>query len=240
MSEEFKRYYQDLLIKQYWEKPSAYAEAGVMADGWSTVYDFLTAIAEGFDLDNATGDRLDIIGRIVGIPRIVPFVLPKVAFGFDGNPNSRGFADKFDASRVSAPFQDKFAPEYTPQQLNDADYLFFIRAKIAVNTVAAFMASDERLSIQDSISTTFNGRAYVVDNQDMTLTLYVAPEVDENKLRLIRQLDLLPKPQGVRYDVIAQAEPGSTFGFGNNPESVGFADKFDSSREGGLLARKVL
>lgn len=86
----------------------------------------------------------------------------------------------------------------------------------------------------------FNGRAYVVDNLNMSLTLYVSPSVSLERLRLIRRLNLLPKPQGVRYDIVIQAEPGFTFGFDSNPNSVGFADRFDSGRVGGYLARKVI
>lgn len=225
MIDDLIEYYQNLLIKQYWEKPNAYAEAGVIADGYGKVYDLLTDVVVGFDLDNAEGHQLDIIGRIIGVPRVVPFVLPKVAFGFEQNPNSRGFASKFNSTRPGAPFQSKFAPAYTPQQLNDFDYRFFIRAKIANNIVAAVIASDERISIQDVINTAFDGRAYVLDNQDMTLTLYVSPEVDVDRLRLIQQIGLLPKPQAVRYKVIVQAAPEETFGFSSNTDSVGFARK---------------
>lgn len=218
-------YYQNLLIKEYWEKPNAYAEAGVLASGYGKIYKFYTAIVDGFDLDNAIGAQLDIIGRIVGAPRIVPFVLEKQAFGFSNNDSSVGFASKFDSIRPGAPFQDKFAPLYTSQQLDDFDYRFFIRARIAVNIVGAVMVSDERLSIQDAINTAFEGRAYVLDNQDMSLTLYVAPEIDLDRLRLVRNLGLLPKPQGVRYDLVIQAAPGETFGFSSDADAVGFANK---------------
>lgn len=240
MTDDLIEYYQNLLIKQYWEKPNAYAEAGAIASGYGKVYDLLTDVVAGFDLDNAEGQQLDITGRIVGVPRVVPFVLPKVAFGFEQNPNSRGFTSKFNSTRPGAPFQSKFAPAYTSQQLNDFDYRFFIRAKIAVNIVAAIMASDDRLSIQDAISTAFDGRAYALDNQDMTLTLYVAPEIDLDRLRLIQQIGLLPAPQAVRYKVVIQAAPQETFGFSSNADSVGFASKSDTAYEGGFLARKVL
>lgn len=237
---ELTTYYQNLLIKQYWEKPKAYAEAGVIADGYDKAYNLLTDIVEGFDLDAAIGNQLDVIGRIVGVPRVVPAVLPKIAFGFDNNVNSRGFASKFDPLRIGAPFQSKFAPAYTAQQLNDFDYRFFIRAKISVNIVAAVMVSDDRVSIQDAINTAFDGEAYVIDNQDMTLTLYVSPEISEDRLRLVSQLRLLPKPQAVRYGTIIQAAPSGTFGFSNNVDSLGFSSKFDPAYTGGYLARKVI
>jgi len=231
--------YKLLIIKQYYDKPKASAEIGVIAGAWSKIYTMLNSFPVEFDLDFATADRLDIIGRIVGINRIVPFVLPKIAFGFSENDNSRGFDDKFEAA-ISAPFQDKFSPIYTDQQLDDNDFRFFIRAKIAVNSASSYMVSDERLSINDVINTVFDGSAFAIDNKDMTLTLYITYAVEENRIRLIRQLGLLPKPQGVRYSEIIQYSPDDTFGFSDNPSARGFSDKFDAADIGGVFASKVI
>jgi len=53
-------------------------------------------------------------------------------------------------------------------------------------------------------------------------------------------MDLLPKPQGVRY-IIVRADLGGTFGFADNPESEGFANKFDLITEaGGEFAEKII
>lgn len=230
----------NLLIKQYWEKPKAKAEIDLYARSWETCREFLASLDPAFDLDNAVGAQLDVLGRIVGISRSVPAVIPKVYFGFSINPNNEGFASKFNALRVGGPFFDKFSVPFTDLQLGDSDYRFFIRVKASLNRAAGYVSSDQYISIQDVVLAAFDGRAYVIDNLDMTLSLYVSPVVSLDRLRLIRALNLLPKPQGVRYKVIIQAEPGETFGFSNNPSARGFASKFDSSRQGGYLARKVI
>ena len=235
----FVEQYTLLLIKQYWEKPKARAEVELKMRMWQKIVDLLQAFEIEFDLDNARGAQLDILGKIAGVPRIVPAVLTRTTFGFDINPNSRGFADRFNDLREGAPFARRFEPQYTSQQLTDNQYRRLIRAKVSLNVTSAYIASDERISIQDVINQAFGGRAYVVDNQDMSLTLYVSPSVSLDELRLIRQLGLLPKPQGVRYSFVIQAEPGVTFGFDNNPNSIGFADRFDPTRVGGIFARKV-
>lgn len=229
-----------LLIKQYWEKPRARAEIELQMGGWQRLAALIRAFEVEYDLDFARGVQLDVLGKIVGVPRIVPAVLTRITFGFDNNPNSRGFADRFNVSREGAPFARRFEPQYTSQQLTDDQYRRFIRAKVALNVCSAYIASDDRISIQDVINQAFDGRAYVVDNQNMSLTLYVSPSVALDELRLIRQLGLLPKPQGVRYSFVIQAEPGVTFGFDSNPNSIGFADRFDPSRVGGIFARKVI
>lgn len=236
---DFTDAYRDLLIKQYWDQPRARAEIELKAGTLEPIRDTLLQFGEEFDLDNATGHRLDIIGEIVGISRIVPLVIPKIAFGFDGYANARGFDDKFLTLSDRAPFRDKFERAYTDLQLSDNDYRFFIRAKVALNSGSGYMVSDDKASIQDVIVALFDGAAYVIDKKDMTLVLYVSPTYDLVRLTAILQLGLLPKPQGVRYDLIIQAAPGETFGFADNSGALGFADKFDPAQVGGRFAEKV-
>jgi hypothetical protein len=237
---EFTDAYRDLLIKQYWDKPKARAEIELQAGTWEPVRDILRQFGDEFDLDNATGHRLDIIGKIVGISRIVPLVVPKVAFGFDGYVNARGFDDKFTILSDKAPFRDKFERPYTDLELSDNDYRFFIGAKIALNTGSGYMVSNGESSIQDVVQSLFGGLAYVIDKKDMTLVLYVSPIYDLTRLTAIIQLVLLPKPQGVRYAYVIQAAPGETFGFSDNAGALGFADKFDAGQVGGRFAEKVI
>ena len=237
----FESDYVNLLIKQYWEKPKANAEIEMKAGVWRKTFDWIDSFSVEFDLDTATGDRLDIIGRIVGISRIVPFVIPKIAFGFSENANARGFDDKFLSLVDRAPFQDKFERAYTELQLDDPAYRFFIRAKIAKNIGSPYLVDDQGLSIQSAVNTLFNGAAYVIDKKDMSLSLYVSPMFNLDQLRAIIQLKLLPKPQGVRYGVIVQAAPGETFGFEDNVNSLPFADKFNlTNQPGGRFANKVV
>ena len=237
----FESEYVNLLIKQYWEKPKAYAEIEMKASSWRRTFEWLDSFTDEFDLDTATGARLDIIGRIVGIRRTVPFVVPKIAFGFDENVSARGFDDKFSPLADRAPFQDKFERAYTSLQLDDTAYRFFIRARIAKNVGGPYLADDQGLAIQEVVGTLFDGLAYVLDKKDMTLTLYVSPQYNLDNLRAIMRLGLLPKPQGVRCAVIVQAGPGETFGFADNVNSLPFADKFDlTNQPGGRLANKVV
>ena len=237
----FESDYVNLLIKQYWEKPKANAEIEFKAGLWRKTYEWIDSFTEEFDIDTAAGDRLDIIGRIVGISRIVPFAVAKIAFGFNENANARGFDDKFTPLVDRAPFQDKFERAYTTLQLDDLAYRFFIRAKISRNTGSPYLVDDRGLSIQESVNALFEGSAYVIDRKDMTLILYVSPTFNFERLLAIIRLNLLPKPQGVRYEIITQAGPGETFGFADNTNSLPFADKFDSvNQPGGRFATKVM
>ena len=200
----FESDYVNLLIKQYWEKPSAAAEIAMKAGMWRRTFEWIDSFSDEFDLDNATGDRLDIIGRIVGIGRNIPYSIPKIAFGFDENPNSRGFDDLFSPLDDRAPFQDLFESASTELVLDDNAYRQFIRAKIAKNTFGPYLSDNDFLSIQDAVINIFGGLAYVTDNYDMTLTLHVSAVFSSTTLDSILKMSLIPKPQGVRYITVIE------------------------------------
>lgn len=238
MNNDIINRYTLMLIKQYWEKPKARSEVEAMLSQWQVIADFIRNPAN-FDLDRVTGYRLDVIGRIVGLPRSVPEALAKVFFGFQEHLNSEGFSSKSNTAYAGAPFYSKFTPAYGPYQLGDNEYRRFMRVKIAKNAAAATIASDDRVSLQDVIQAAFNGRAYVTDRKDMTLALNISPQVSVDELRLIVRLGLLPKPAGVRYDYFYQVTPGMTFGFSRNPSARGFASKFNTAYQGGFFSRKI-
>jgi hypothetical protein len=230
-----KEYYEQLLILQYYNQPKARGEIGLEGARLQSIKETIDALQNAFELNQATGDRLDKIGKIVGVSRTDLFGIEKTFFGFVTTSESLGFADKDNPSRMGAPFSDKFGTLYTATQLSDADYLLLIKAKIAFNQVSAKMAGDET-TINDVIGFLFND-AIVVDRKDMTLTLRVPAGVSFKQLQIVK--DLLPTPQGVGYAYFYQSAADG-FGFSNNLTSIGFADRFDVTRAGGTLARKVI
>lgn len=236
---EFSTYYSNLLIKQYWEKPKAKAHVELVVGKFEKIYNLFNDFQNQYDLDKAMGVQLDTIGKIVGLSRIVPYGLPKIFFGFSNNTSNKGFSDRFDNTRQSAPFYNKFEIAYSDLELNDYDYRFFLKIKIAKNNASAFMVSDDMVSIQDVIMTAFENRAYISDHYDMSMILYVSPTFSTDRLDLIIKMNLLPKPMGVRYDIVF-AEPLKTFGFSNNVNSKGFYDRFDNTRESGYFARRYI
>jgi hypothetical protein len=217
--------YLKLIIQQYYDKPRAKAEIGLYTAEFEAIYSILKDFESQIDVDRARGKSLDLIGKIVGISRIVENGIPKKYFGFSDNLEAFGFGSGtfFDITTDSG---------YSPTQLNDAQYRFFIKAKIAKNISSAVMISDDKNSIQDAVQYLFENKAYVVDNQDMTLTIYVDSNFDEDEIRFLRELNLLPKPQGVRYRVIVSYNVDNTFGFNNNSNAFGFGS--------GAFARLVI
>ncbi len=232
--------YQNLLIKQYWEKTKAKGEIGVQAKSWEKGFDLLASFLDAFGVGTAVGDQLDIIGRVVGINRRIPYVLEKNFFGFDDNSLARGFGSLTEILPDRSTFYSIFSSPYSDLQLSDPDYRIFIKMKIAKNVTLGVMATSQSVSIVNAVFQAFNGEAYVDDNKDMSLTLYISDAIEEETVRVLEIMDLLPKPQGVRY-IIVRADLSETFGFDDNPESKGFANKFDLITEpGGEFAEKII
>jgi len=188
---DFTDLYKEYLILQYYNKPKAVAEIQVYSEEFENNFNFLNDFFTEFDLDQATGDRLDLIGKIVGISRIVEEGVQKFYFGYAGAGNELAY----DEGRYRGD-SDVLA---TPTQLDDGQYRIFIKAKVTKNTSSSKVVSDERTGLQQSISDLFNKKAYVVDNLDMTMTINIDDDVPTSDVDLIVNAGLLPNPQGVSF-----------------------------------------
>ena len=87
----------------------------------------------------------------------------------------------------------------------------------------------DKLSLQNAIDFLFNGTGFIIDNKDMTLTIWIDISYDVNLLLYIKQLDLLPRPQGVEIRLVRHYEDGNTFGFTNNSNAKGFSRRLSTS-----------
>jgi hypothetical protein len=177
-----------LIILQYSDKPNATAEMTNLLSEYQEAWTFFENFIPSFDIDQAWGDRLDLIGKIVGFNRTVSLLIDKKYFGFEGQTNSLGFGQ--------APFYRHGDARYNNSDLNDTDYQFYLKAKIIKNNVSAIMGGEN--SLQRAYLNLFDNQAYVVDNKDMTLTLFLQDDNFLDKVTILDQLDLMPLPQGVR------------------------------------------
>lgn len=210
---DFVKSYLDLLIFQYQDKPKIRAELELLVGKFEDVKKLDDSLPIAFDIDKAVGKQLDVIGRIVGLPRKTDNVIPKVYFGFyDENSNAVGFGD--------GAFYTFESEQYSDLELNDTDYRFFLKAKISIN----FMKNNIH-KINDIISFLFSNNAYVEDNRDTTFTLWVNENVDLRLVQYAKSLNLLPRPQTISYNLARFYEENATFGFyDQNPNSKGFGE----------------
>jgi hypothetical protein len=232
---EYTDNYKNLIIKQYWNKTKSVAEIELKAGAFERIYSLMRSFETELDIDVATGDRLDKIGKIVGISREDLYPYFGSFFGFDDNPSSLPMGDKFLGG--GGQFFDKFYTGTISGVLDDDEYRFYIKAKISVNSASGYMVSDEFISIQSVIQYLFDGYAIVLDNMDMSLTLEIEDSVQVGRVYLARDLNLLPRPQGVEYNTINLAGY-DYFGWSDDPNALGFGDSSDVSI-GGIFAETI-
>jgi len=202
----------NLIILQYSDKPKAKATIQSLLENSLDSADLINTFNDSFDLDLAIGKQLDIIGKIVGQSRTIPFLLPKIFFGFEDTLNAGTFnkVAMFDTTQSA----------YTDLELVDKDYRIFIRAKIAKNFTSNTISSDDKISINQAINFLFNGQAYAIDNKNMTYTVLIEDSFVYPNLISLLGGDFLPRPAavGIEYNTINE----NTFGFEDNPSAKTF------------------
>jgi hypothetical protein len=195
--------YIGLITSEHADKPKFNAMVSAVAQCFVDQQNALGSFIPSFDLDQAIGDQLDIIGEWVGISRRVSTPLAGVYFSFD----IAGVG--FDQGVWQGPFD----PSTGITLLDDETYRALIRAKIGANHWDGTLGSSA--SILDQI---FNSGTHVLiqDNQDMTMTIGVSGTIPSAILLALLKGGYIPlKPEGVLVNgyVVTSSNGGSIFGF---------------------------
>lgn len=96
--------------------------------------------------------------------------------------------------------------------LSDEDYRVYIKSKIAKNSW-----NGQIDSLQDLWFELFGKRIGIVDNQDMSIGIYLIGEYSDNMIRLIKAHKIVPKPVGVLVHYYRFAN-GKIFSYGFDNE----------------------
>lgn len=149
-------------------------------------------VANLINIDTARGEQLNICGRIVGIgerPRINSDDLE--VFAYNGVAGAQPYG--------VAPYKGRGVD---PVSLPIPDYLYrlVIRAKIIKNTRPATV-DDVKEGVEFILGGDFV--ATIVDLQDMSMRVILSEEVPFNVRALIEVFDLVPRPQGVKLEIIS-------------------------------------
>ncbi|WP_099075734.1 DUF2612 domain-containing protein [Proteus alimentorum] len=202
---------EDFLIWQYRGKPKARQTAGLLLSETKRSFESVIRLSTILNVKQSSGYGLDLIGKHVGINRIMKSFIPKDYFGFLGIDGALGFN-----AGVFYRYGDSLKES---SKLDDEDYRFFIEAKITKN-----YQSPDIEGITYSIRNLLGEQTFVIDNYDMTMNIVVpADYLTPFRLYAIKNLDILVRPIGVNYKylVITDSHP---FGWANDPYSLGFND----------------
>ena len=157
-----------------------------LTDTSTALQNLLTA----FDIDSAVGVQLDVLGEWIGRTRIVSQPISGVYFSFD--TDGLGWDQGV--------WQGPYDPDAGFTSLSDDTYRIVLKAKIAINSW-----DGQNDSLPAILETALDGsglRMQIVDNQDMTISVWVFPEEDislvsRELLAAIRQGYLTVKAAGV-------------------------------------------
>lgn len=202
--------YSQLLIYQYARKPKAKATIDAVLGEYDTLSANAIDLLNQWDIDQARGFSLDIIGRRVGVSRTLPAAISKGYFGYlnaiGGEPWGEGVW-----YRSGEVIGDTLV-------LTDDDYRFLIRAKIYKN-----FQNGTFDYILNAMRNILNPDANIQDNLDMTATVFL-PLSTLNLLQryMIEQMDILPRVMGVMYTYVNAS--GKEFGFDGFYNSFGFEE----------------
>lgn len=233
---DVKEYYADLLILQYRNKPKARetVKLGVdiyMADG------LVFQLQDLLDIDSATGEPLDVIGKILDCPRIVQGVYNDLKFfQFHIDENSLGFSTIGDPT--SATFRTIRNYNQSEYSLPDEDYRFLLKFKAAVNV----MRGSER-GIDEALYNCFGGDVLLKNNHDLTITYIVSAEHTLAVLAA-KVLGYYRAPEGIGANYVLRVpNPSQIFGFNQkgiiNKTVVGYSTK-DRVQKGTWLTKENL
>lgn len=200
---------ENFIIWQYRTKPKALGTIKAIYKETDLTFKNIIQIADILNIDTATGYALDLVGRHIGVSRVLPTAIAKEYFGWleDDGTLSFGvgefyrYGDALSASVV----------------LNDNDYRFFIRAKITKNYQNGTIEN-----IVKSIQFVVGNNSNVIDIQNMTMNIIVnSDNLNSLTLYAISKMDILVRPVGVMYEytVLVNDKP---FGFAHDNGSYGF------------------
>ena len=180
------------LITQYRESSNLIDYITVFLDQSDDIEEVLCQFFSERWIDTAEGAQLDIIGLIVGQPRVVPEFEAVPFFGFF-NAIGAGTFGTIPTPGTGEVFRSIGDVEYLPGTLTDAQMRTYIRAKIKKNHVD-YTSINEIISVVELIApvatiTITEGTATFNIDVDTILT-------DTEKLILLRG-GFIPKPAGV-------------------------------------------
>ena len=150
------------------------------------------------DLQTATGIQLDVIGALLGQPRVLMFFDAEQFFGFEGSPDGQTFGDTGDSSVGGIYISTIQASSNVSFTMDDATYLRILNTKILANT--SDCTPNEVLACINALTQTTTSILSLGTSGNVTIK--VPSSVDNVSQYFLRNItntnSLIPLPLGVR------------------------------------------
>ena len=206
---EYINYYVGMLIIQYYNKPLARARIELIAQEYEKVFSALNGVLSNFNIDTATGDLLDKIGSIVGMPRTLPF-----------SPYGTGLNDLNDdlyRFYIRAKIAVNNCKAVTSNKYNGLSEIY--RFIFGYNSL---LIDNKNMSITLYIEDTIYYPQFAFGYYSEYCGYNEGEwSFDPDILPFFNTLGLLPKPNGVRI-ILVKWNKDNYFGFEDDPNAKGW------------------
>ena len=178
----------DRIYAQYRDKPKAVDWYQIARTMGGSIEDAAEAVRKSYDIDNASGEQLSVLGRIVVVPRSFVGSIPMDPGLFDLTDGDE-FGD--DEAMFSALTIDQDG------QLSDELYRLVIKAKIVRNNGDATIEN-----ILDGMNFLLPKADVlrVTDGEDMSFSIEFYGQITNLERFALLNAGLVPKPQAVRFN----------------------------------------
>ena len=206
----------DRIYAQYRNKPKAVAWFDIAQRLGGDLDAAAQAVRRSYDIDTAEGEVLDVIGRIVVVPRSFLADVPM-------SPGLFALTDGDEFGDTGAMFSPLTISQ--DQELADELYRIVIRAKIIKNTGDATI---ENILYGMNFLLPNAQVLRVADGENMTFSIEFYGEISNLERFALLNATLVPKPQGVEFSGFLEGLGISEFGdesaeFGReSAEFIGF------------------
>lgn len=183
----------DRIYAQYKNKPKAVAWYKITLSLATQIANTSLAVRVMYDIDTSYGEQLNVIGRIVGVSRDFLGYVP-LNPGLFADPDGDQFGDD------SAMFSNLSIDQ--DEQMSDELYRLAIRSKIVKNN--SYTTIDDILT---SVNFLLPGAEVIrlTDGEDMSFSVEFYGQISELERWALLNADLIPKPQGVRFNGFLEA-----------------------------------
>ncbi len=188
--------YTTLITSEHADKPRFVAVVDALTKPLSDVAALATSLTAAFDLDLAIGAQLDAVGKWAGLSRT--FTVPITGAFFSFNIVGLGWNE--------GSWKGAFVSTAGMTSLDDEAYRTAIRARIAKNYWTG--TNVEQRAILHADLAPFGIDLIPIDNFDMSMTLHVMGTPAPVTMELIRRGYIIPKPCGVRLNIVMGPEVG--------------------------------
>jgi len=208
--------YTDLITSEHQGAAKFTATVDVVTSAFAGASDCALSLSSAFDLDEAIGAQLDVLGQWVGISRYASVLISGVYFSFD----TVGLG--FDQGMIKGPYD----PSEGLARMDDGTYRTMIKAKIGANHWDGTLPSYQSIMAQVFAGT--GTTCFAQDNQDMSMTVFFTGAEPSALLAGLIKTGTVPlKPSGVR--ITGYYKPsvtgGRLFGFDVSNSLIGGFDE---------------